>query len=150
MKNATIKIIVNSLLISSLFLVQQVHAEFGTLFTTASEREIINDNRYIVKKAKKPTSVAKAKIETEEPEEIIYKTIKTEYKISGVSIANNGLDTAWINDKLYENGDELNKKTKITINAAKRKIRFTVRGGKTYYGQSGDTVIVSYRVPLLD
>jgi len=124
-------------------------AEFGTLFTTASERKTIDDNRYIIKKRKtKVTTVAK--IEVEKIEEVIYKTIKKEYKISGISIANNGLDSAWINGKSYENGEPLNKKISISIKPIKRQVRFTVRGGKTFYGQSGDTVTVSYRVPLLD
>jgi len=124
-------------------------AEFGTLFTTASERKTINDNRYIIKKRTgKVTTVAK--IEVEKIEEVIYKTIKKEYKISGISIANNGLDSAWINGKSYENGESLNKKISISIKPIKRQVRFTVRGGKTFYGQSGDTVTVSYNVPILE
>jgi len=135
--------------IGLLSLSNTVLAEFGTLFTTASERKTIDDNRYIIKKhITKATSVAK--IKDEKIEEVIYKIIKKEYKISGVSIANNGTDSAWINGKSYESGASLNKKILISINPSKRKVRFTVRGGKTYYGQSGDTVIVSYRVPLLD
>jgi len=146
-KQTALKIV----LISLLFLSQNTNADFGTLFTTASERAIINNNRYVVKKVTQtPKTVSVAKIEVEEPQEIIYKTITNQYKISGISIANNGEDTTWINNKLHENGDVLDKKIKISINSAKRKVRFTVKGGKTYYGQSGDTVTINYRVPLLD
>lgn len=124
-------------------------AEFGTLFTTASERKTIDDNRYAIKKrATKVTAVSK--IEVEKTEEVIYQTIKKEFKVSGLSIANNGIDSAWINGKNYENGESLNKKILVSINPSKRMVRFTVRGGKTFYGKSGDTVIVSYRVPLVE
>lgn len=138
------------LLLSLLFSVQTASADFGTLFTTASERQIINDNRYAKKKVKQLKTTSVAKIEVEKPQEIIYKIIKKDYKISGISIANNGVDSAWINGKSYESGEFVDKKIKISINAEKRKVRFTVRGGKTFYGQSGDTVIVSYRVPLVE
>lgn len=128
-------------------------ADFGTLFTTASERKVIDDNRYLekrVKKIEKPKETSVAKIEIEEPQEIIYELISNDYKISGISISADGEDTAWINGKVYLHGDNIEKKTKISINSSQRKVRFTVRGGKTFYGTSGDTVTVSYRVPITE
>lgn len=143
------KNIILSFTIFSLFSILQIaKADFGTLITTESERKIIDDNRYIVKKVKAPTTVAK--VEIEKTKNVIYQTITNEYKISGISIANNGDDTAWINGELHENGDVLDEKITIRINASKRKVRFTVRGGKTYYGKSGDKVSISYKVPLIE
>ena len=121
-------------------------AEFGTLFTTASERKTIDDNRYKVKRIKKTTTVAT--IVKEEVAEVVYKKISKKYKISGMSIANNGVDSVWINNKLWQNGDIMDNKVQIKVNAKKQKVRLTVRGGKTFYGQSGDTVVVNYNVPI--
>ncbi len=126
----------------------KAQADFGTLFTTVSERKAIDDNRYVKKRVKWQASVAK--IEVHKIEEVIYKTIKKEYKISGVTIASNGVDSAWINGELRENGVLIDGKIQLKIDPNKQKVRLTVRGGKTYYGQSGDIVTVSYRVPLLD
>lgn len=123
-------------------------AGFGTLFTTPSERQTIDDNRYKVKTVKKVTTVAS--VEKEAPKEIIYKIITHEYQISGVSIANNGVDSAWINGNLYESGDEVDTKITMTISGSKRKVRFNVKDGKTFFGQSGDLVQVSYKSPLFE
>ncbi len=120
-------------------------AGFGTLFTTASERKTIDENRYKVKKVKKITTVANVVKETEE---IIYTKVTREYKISGISIANNGIDSVWINNKLWQNGDVMDEKIHISVNAKQQKVRLTVRGGKTFYGQSGDTVAVYYKVAV--
>jgi len=145
-KYALVALVIVSLSIT----VQNAQAEFGTLFTTSSERKIIDDNRYVIKKIKTVKITSVAKIEVEKPQEIIYKTISKDFKISGISIANNGTDSTWINGKSYEHGDNVHKKIKLSIDSSKRRVRFTVRGGKTFYGQSGDTVVVSYRVALLD
>ncbi len=144
MKN-NIALIIGALAILSGLSVVNAATDFGTLITTASERKIIDDNRYVIKKI---TTVATLKVEPQKVTE--YKTIEKEFKISGISIANNGLDSAWINGKLYENGEMLDSKTKLTIYGEKRKVRLTVRNGKTYYGQSGDTVTVSYKVALTE
>jgi len=146
------KVIVKQLkfisVIGVLLLAQSHHvmAEFGTLFTTASERKTIDENRYKVKKVKKITTVAN--VIKEEIAEVVYQEITKEYKISGISIANNGIDSVWINNKLWQNGDVMDNKVHIKVNATKQKVRLTVRGGKTFYGQSGDTVIVHYKMPL--
>lgn len=142
--------IFNTMLIALLLISNGVKADFGTLFTTASERKIIDDKRYLVKNNKPIKTTTSATIKAVEPQLSFYKTIEKEYKISGISIAHDGADTAWINNTLHKDGDLLDKKTHISIHAAKQKIRFTVGGRKTYYGQSGDVVTVSYRVPLLD
>jgi len=147
MKNTIASIISAMILISGSNAVYAV-SDFGTLITTVSERKIIDNNRYIIKKAKKITSVAK--LQVDKPKEIEYQTIKQDFKISGISIANNGLDSAWINGKLYENGDSLDSRTKLTIYGAKQKVRLTARKGKTYYGKSGDTVTVSYKIALTE
>ena len=123
---------------------------FGTLFTTQSERTIINDNRYIVKKKAINKVAAVVEEVAEEPEPIIYKTVEKKYKLSGISIANNGVDSAWINDKLYEDGESIDKNTKIKINLAKQQVKIIAPNGKAFFVQSGDTVTVTYKVAISD
>ena len=131
---------------------QTAWAEFGTLFTTASERQIIDENRYLKKtvKVKKPKETTVAKIVVKAAPKIIYKTVTNEYKISGISISEDGLDSAWINGERHEQGDLLDQKVQVSINAKKHQVRLTVRGGKSFYGQSGDIIMVSYKVPLTE
>lgn len=118
--------------------------DFGTLFTTASEREVIDGLRYAPKK-KKRSSVKVSTVDAKNPEAYFYKTIEKDYRVSGISIAHNGADSVWINDALYEHKDVIDNKITVFLHAKERKVRLTVKNGKTYYGESGDTITVSYR-----
>ena len=79
--------------------------DLSTLFTTSQERQLINANRY-KGDAVKPQPVQAA------PDEVpvqfaVQGEVSVEYRISGISLSNDGAHTAWINAVAYEDGAQL-------------------------------------------
>jgi hypothetical protein len=118
-------------------------AELSTLFTTPQERELIDSNRY-GSGDNKPRVVVDKPIET--PVQQVYQeAITRQYKISGITISRDGPHTVWINSTAYEDGGELEDRSKIRVMVGNEiKVRITAPDGKKYYATSGETLEVTY------
>lgn len=118
-------------------------AELSTLFTTAQERQLINANRYKTEKVKAVAPVSEEKVvEARQPEQ---KEVKRSYKISGITLSADGINTVWINNTVYDDGTMLEDKSKIRIiTGSDVKIRITAPDGKHHYATSGETLEVKY------
>ena len=142
-KRPIFKIIIGGLVL--LFSASHVAAaELATLFTTSEEREIINSNRYRSNDGKvKPVTVEDT---VTAPVPVMNQTkITREYKISGITISSDGPHTVWINANAYEDGEELEDKSRIKVMVGDEiRIRITAPDGKNYYATSGETLEVSY------
>lgn len=124
-------------------------AELSTLFTTPQERQIINSNRYKDDRARpvKP-------VETEKPIEIprqqlAQEEVTLEYRISGITISQDGAHSVWINSVVYEDGEQLDDGGRIKVLVGDEiQVRITAPDGKQYYATSGQTLEVSYLVTI--
>ena len=132
-----------------LFSVSHVAAAgLATLFTTPEEREIINSNRYRSNDGKaKPVAVEDI---VTAPVPVMNQTkITREYKISGITISSDGPHTVWINSAAYEDGEELEDKSRIKVMVGDEiRVRITAPDGKKYYATSGETLEVTYLAAL--
>lgn len=142
-KRPVIKIIIGGLVL--LFSASHVAAAgLATLFTTSEEREIINSNRYRSNDGKaKPVAVEDI---VTAPVPVMNQTkITREYKISGITISSDGPHTVWINSAAYEDGEELEDKSRIKVMVGDEiRVRITAPDGKNYYSTSGETLEVTY------
>ncbi len=122
---------------------QAAAAELSTLFTTPQERQIINSNRYKNDAVKlQPNQAATI----ENPVQLmIQEEVTRQYKITGITVSRDGPHTVWINSTAYEDGVELDDKSKIKIIVGDEiKVRITAPDGKNYYATSGETLEFSY------
>lgn len=118
-------------------------AELLTLFTTPQERELIDSNRY-KSGDNKPKVVVEDTIETPVPQ-MNQTEVTRQYKISGITISRDGPHTVWINSSAYEDGEELEDRSKIKVMVGDEiRVRITAPDGKKYYATSGETLEVSY------
>ncbi len=124
-------------------------SEISTLFTTPEERQIINSNRY---KTDEPRPV-----ETEPEEEVVELAIQqmvmeevaVSYNVSGITLTSDGPPMVWINNVYYEDGDQLDDNSRITVmTGAEIKVRITTPDGQHHYATSGETLEVTYLAPL--
>jgi hypothetical protein len=150
----------NSLRISSLMLAALIvsagglfqaaqAAEILTLFTTPAERQIINSNRY--KKDKIETRIVEVDEVVIEAvvQQLIMEEVSYEYKISGITISSEGPHTVWINALAYEDGEQLEDKSKIKVLAGDEiRVRITTPDGKHHYASSGETLEITYLAPI--
>lgn len=119
-------------------------AEIATLFTTPQERQIIDSNRY------KNEAAEQNRRPEEEPEELVISDLVREevritYFISGIAISSEGFHSAWINDRLYLDGELIDGNIRLKIIAGTDvRLRMTAPDGRRYYGTSGETLEVSY------
>ena len=122
-------------------------AELSTLFTTPQERELIDSNRY-GSGGNKPKVVVDKTIET--PVQQLYQEAVTrQYKVSGITISRDGPHTVWINSTAYEDGGELEDKSKIKVMVGDEiRVRITAPDGKNYYATSGETLELTYLVSV--
>ena len=118
-------------------------AELSTLFTTPQERELIDSNRY-GSGDNKPKVVVEDTIEV--PVQQLYQEAVTrQYKVSGITISRDGPHTVWINSTAYEDGAELDDKSKIKVMVGDEiRVRITAPDGKNYYATSGETLEFTY------
>ncbi len=122
-------------------------AELSTLFTTPAERQLINSNRY------KNDEGVPVTVETEaiqEPlQQLVRKEVTREYKISGITVSSDGPHTVWINSLAYEDGEQLEDKSRIKVLVGDEiKVRITTPDGKKYYATSGEVVEVTFLEPI--
>ena len=123
-------------------------AELATLFTTPAERQLINSNRY-----KSDDATTQRPVETEaapEPvQQLIRKEVTREYKVSGITVSSDGSHTVWINSLVYEDGEQLEDKSRIKVMLGDEiRVRITAPDGKNYYATSGEMVEVTYQAPI--
>ena len=126
-------------------------ADLSTLFTTPQERQIINSNRYKDDQAK---PVIKAAIETEKPivlpqQQLAQEEVTQQYRISGITVSQEGVHSVWINSVVYEDGGQLEDNSRIKVLVGDDiRVRITAPDGKHYYATSGETLEVSYLVTI--
>lgn len=122
---------------------QTVAAELSTLFTTQQERQVINSNRY---KTDEPKVRPKLVETNESPVQLmIQEEVTRQYRISGITISREGPHTVWINSTAYEDGEELEDRSKIKIMEGDDvRVRITAPDGKNYYATSGETLEITY------
>ena len=118
-----------------------------TLFTTPQERAIIDGNRYRVDEKPEVAEPQQqpAPVKQAEPELVLIEVIYS-FRISGISINNDGSRTAWINDQAYIDGELLEQGIKLRINdGAVKTVSLLAPDGKSYRAASGETL----EVPLM-
>jgi hypothetical protein len=129
-------------------------AELATLFTTPAERQLINSNRY---KSDDGTALGPVEalrpFETEaapEPvRQLIQEEVTLEYRVSGITVSSDGAHTVWINSLVYEDGEQLEDKSRIKVIVGDEiRIRITAPDGKKYYATSGEMIEVTYLVTV--
>jgi len=123
-------------------------AELSTLFTTPQERQIINSNRY-----KSDVGSIQRPVEDEatpEPvQQLVREEVTREYAVSGITVSSDGTHTVWINSLAYEDGEQLEDKSRIKVLVGDEvRVRITTPDGKDYLATSGETISVTYLVPV--
>jgi hypothetical protein len=128
---------------------QVVHAaELATLFTTPAERQLINSNRYKSNDDETPRPVA---IESapQPIQQLVQEEVAREYRVSGITISSEGAHTVWINGVAYEDGEQLEDKSRVRVLVGNEiRIRITTPDGKNHFATSGETLEVTYLAPL--
>lgn len=119
-------------------------AELTTLFTTQAERRLINSNRYKTDVGETPRPV-ETEAAPEPVQQLIRKEVIRQYRVSGITISSDGPHTVWINSLVYEDGDQLEDKSRIKVLAGDEiRVRITAPDGKQYYATSGEVLEVTY------
>jgi len=87
-------------------------ADLLTLFTTPQERQIINANRY---KTDKVSRAPKKDVEPLQIRELIKEEVKKTFVISGITVSNEGQHSVWINNQVYQDGEQLEGKSRVQV-----------------------------------
>lgn len=118
-------------------------AELATLFTTPEERRLINSNRYKTDEAR---NVAPVQAEVEAPvQQLLREEVTREYLISGITVSPDGAHKVWINSALYEDGAELDDRSRIKVIVGDGvRVRITLPDGRHMYATSGEKLQVTY------
>ena len=123
-------------------------AELSTLFTTPQERQLINSNRYRDEKPKPVDKVEEVKIELPS-QQLAQEEVVQEYKISGITVSQDGPHSVWINSVIYEDGEQLEDSSQVRVLVGDEiRVRITAPDGKHYYATSGETLEISYLVTV--
>ena len=124
-------------------------ASLSTLFTTPEERQIINSNRYKDDRPKlvevEPEEVRiELSVQPLEQEEVV-----REYRISGITLSQDGPHSVWINSVLYEDGGELEDGSRVAVQVGDEiRVRITAPDGRHYFAASGQALEISYLVTV--
>ena len=126
-------------------------AELATLFTTPQERRLIDRNRYKQVEAgpeQQPAEDLGDVFVVEDVEYTLEEVIR-EYRVSGITLSQEGAHTVWINAKAYEDGARLDDDSRIQVIAGDQiRVRITAPDGKQYLVASGETVEIGLLVPV--
>ena len=123
-------------------------SELATLFTTPAERQIIDTNRYKRDDAERPVAPVQAEIESP-IQQLVREEVTREYAISGITVSPDGTHSVWINATLYEDGAELDDRSRVKIIVGNDvRVRITSPDGKHYYATSGEKLQVTYLAPI--
>ena len=123
-------------------------ASLSTLFTTPQERQIINSNRY---KDDKPKAVAlEPEVRIELPrQDLAQEEVVREYRISGITLSQDGPHSVWINSVVYEDGGTLEDGSRVKVLVGDEiRVRITAPDGRQYYATSGQALEISYLVTV--
>ena len=72
-----------------------------------------------------------------------------EYRISGITISQDGPHSVWINSAVYEDGEQLEDSSRVKVLTGDEvRVRITAPDGKHYYATSGQTLEISYLVTV--
>ena len=124
-------------------------AELSTLFTTPQERQVINANRYKSVEVETVREPEQAEQVVEPVQALVREPVTREYVISGITISRDGAHTVWINSVSYEDGAQLDDRSRIkVIDGDEVRVRITAPDGKYYYATSGETLEISYQRPV--
>ena len=141
-------LLLGALLCAGLVLPAQA-ASLSTLFTTPQERQIINSNRY-KDDGPKPV-VAEPEFRIELPrQDLAQEEVVREYRISGITLSQDGPHSVWINSVVYEDGAELEDGSKVRVltTGDELRVRITAPDGRQYYATSGQALEISYLVTV--
>ncbi len=120
-------------------------AELSTLFTTAQERQIINNNRYKREKVTPPPAEVVEALPELSIQPVVREEVTLEYQISGITVSQDGAHSVWINSLIYDDGEQLDDSSRIKVLVEDEiKVRITAPDGKHYYGTSGQTLEITY------
>lgn len=123
-------------------------AGLSTLFTTPQERQIINSNRYKDDRPKLVEVEPEVRIELPS-QELAQEEVVLEYRISGITLSQDGPHSVWINSVVYEDGDELEDGSKLQVQVGDEiRVRITAPDGRHYYATSGQALEISYLVTV--
>ena len=122
-------------------------AELSTLFTTPAERQLINSNRYKSDDGE-PLRPVETEAELKPVLQLIRQEVTREYRVSGITVSSDGPHTVWINSLAYEDGEQLEDKSRIKVLVGDDiRVRITTPDGKNYFATSGETLEVTYLAP---
>ena len=125
-----------------------VAGELSTLFTTPQERQLINVNRYKsdeVKPQQQPVQDDDDDDDDSPIQMLVQAEVSVEYQVSGISLADDGVHTVWINAIAYEDGALLDDGSRVKVLSGDDvRVRITVPDGKHYFATSGETLSLSY------
>ena len=139
------------LLLSYGMLLPAQAAELSTLFTTPQERRLIDRNRF------QQVEVVPEQQPAEDPGDVFVvedveftlEEVTREYRVTGITLSQEGPHTVWINAKAYEDGARLDDDSRIQVVAGDQiRVRITAPDGKQYLVASGETVEISLLVPV--
>lgn len=122
-------------------------ADLATLFTTPEERRLINSNRY---KTDEVRTEAPVQTEIEAPvQQLVREEVTREYLVSGITVSPDGAHTVWINSALYEDGAELDDRSRVKVIVGDGvRVRITLPDGRHFYATSGEKLQVTYLAPV--
>jgi hypothetical protein len=137
-------------LCANLGISQRANAEIATLFSTPQERKIIDANRYKSDAVVTVQAIGDS-AEDENRDEMVQREFTVSYVVSGITLSSSGPHYAWINNKVYEDGQRLEDNSQIKVmSGSKIQIRITTPDGKIYYANSGETIDVTYLATVVD
>ncbi len=148
-KNKTTRGVVAVLLVTAAQVPAQMPAKdlkLKTLFTSPEERALIDRNRY--RQDPEPSRVKPA---VSRPESaalapaVPMVTVEKEITVSGISISPDGVDVAWINGVMYEDGAKLEDGIRLRISTRDGKIRLRAPNGRSFFARAGETIRITYR-----
>ena len=123
--------------------------DLTTLFTTPQERQLINANRYKRDEIKPQPVQQDEPVQSSPVQILLQEEVSAEYRISGISLSGDGTHTVWINANVYEDGEQLDDRSRIkVITDDGVKVRITTPDGKHYFGTSGETLAVTYMATI--
>ena len=126
-------------------------AELQTLFTTTSERQLINANRYKTDREPEVEVVENDEKDLPPVRYLLHEEVTRAYTVSGVSLSRDGNYTVWINSQSYEDGGKLEDSSRVEVLAGDEiRIRITTPDGKQHYALSGETLDVTFLSPLTE
>ena len=120
-----------------------------TLFTTPEERQLINSNRFRVEEPE----VVSAPVEQVEPEAEIEtpytQEVRSEYRISGITLSREGASMVWVNGEVIEDGQETPDGSQVKVLSGQTpRIQIVAPDGSRFEGEIGDTIEVVYEAPV--